>query len=390
MEEVDPDATSPTNSSPLPATGLVLTGPYPFDKKNTEENPSSPAAPSSANQMPVPSKGATKQPAAPKSANKPKPAEPAKTTRNPSSASTTFTAASSSTTPLAKADNEAQTPSLNHKEDENDYRGFLVESENSPSFHSVFWDIKAGKGIPIWVEPITESTSRMFGTFNPAVDDDVLVPLGAIEGMLPGRTKYECDRLRSAVELVYKTPRDCRWEFLGTAIKDFAAYNIDKNDLVRHSGQGVFYGIEHNLLLGAAQVVVSVDQVLQVLAEFFRKGDHEPFVLDQDFSFLWLLAYHSSRTKILATYRVLQHRTTIASKHLVREINAHTRMYRSDSDKMSISSYESSKSSIRSLFGNGSARKEVGKLLARPDYFSKMPEDLLEIAAYLRDRAYKD
>jgi hypothetical protein len=32
-------------------------------------------------------------------------------------------------------------------------------------------------------------------------------------------------------------------------------------------------------------------------------------------------------------------------------------------------------------------KKEVVKLLARPDYFSKMPEDLVEIAAFLHDRA---
>ncbi|EDQ99323.1 uncharacterized protein LACBIDRAFT_335127 [Laccaria bicolor S238N-H82] len=38
----------------------------------------------------------------------------------------------------------------------------------------------------------------------------------------------------------------------------------------------------------------------------------------------------------------------------------------------------------------GLARKEAGKLLARPEYFSKMPQDLVETAAYLHNRAYKD
>ena len=127
---------------------------------------------------------------------------------------------------------------------------------------------------------------QMFGAFNPAVDEDVLVPLGAIDGVLPGRSKHECDCLRNTVEMVYKTSRDCRWEFLGSAIKDFAAYNISKNDLVRHTGQGVTYGVKHNQLLTAAQVVVAVDQVLQVLAEFFRKQEQERFVLDQGFPFL--------------------------------------------------------------------------------------------------------
>ena len=75
--------------------------------------------------------------------------------------------------------------------------------------------------------------------------------------------------------MVYKTPRDCRWEFLGSAIKDFAAHNISKNDLVRHTGQGITYRIEHNQLLTAAQVVVAIDQVLQVLAEFFHKQEQD-------------------------------------------------------------------------------------------------------------------
>ena len=97
----------------------------------------------------------------------------------------------------------------------------------------------------------------MFRAFNPAVDEDVLVPLGAIDGVLPGQLKHKRDRLRNAVEMVYKTPRDCQWEFLCSAIRDFAAYNISKNDLVRHTGQGVTYGVEHNQLLMAGVVATT-------------------------------------------------------------------------------------------------------------------------------------
>ena len=89
----------------------------------------------------------------------------------------------------------------------------------------------------------------MFRAFNPTIDKNVLVLLGAINGVLPVRSKHECDCLRNVVEMVYKTPRDCQWEFLGSAIKDFSAYNISKNDLVQHMGQGVTYGVEHNQLL---------------------------------------------------------------------------------------------------------------------------------------------
>ena len=159
---------------------------------------------------------------------------------------------------------------------------------------------------------------------------------------------------------------------------------------MRYSGHGVFHGIEHNQLLGVSQVVVAVDQVLQVLADFFHKRERERFVLDSQFAFLRLIAHHSSRTEILATYRVLQHHTSVASKHLVQQISSLTRMYGTDSDQMSVSSYESTRASLRSIFGSRSARKEAGKLLARPEYFNKMPDDLTEIAAYLRGRAFRD
>ena len=232
------------------------------------------------------------------------------------------------------------------------------------------------------------STDRLFGVFDPAADEDVLVPLGAVDGLLPGRTKHECDRLRSAIELVYKTPKDCRWEHLGMAIRKFTAYKVSKDDLVKYPGPTVTHGVQRNLLLEALQVVVSVDQVLQVLAEFFNKREWDRFILHYDFAFLRLLASHTSQTEILATYCVLQHHTTVASKHLIQEINALMRMYRND-DQMSVGSYESTRASLRSIFGNGLARTEVGKLLARPEYFDKMPQDSTEIAAYLRGRAYK-
>ena len=63
-------------------------------------------------------------------------------------------------------------------------------------------------------------------------------------------------------------------------------------------------------------------------------------------------------------------------------------MYGSN-DQMSIGSYESTRASLQSIFGNGSARTEVGKLLARPEYFDKIPQDLTKITAYLCGRAYK-
>ena len=176
-EELDPDATPPMIGNPLPATGPLLSGPHTIDRMNTGDTPSNPAASTSANRMPAPSRGAMKSPAARKSANYPKPPSANKSQCKPSSASATQSIATNATTPSANADDETQASSSSQNEVEDDLREIMVEDEASPSFHSVFYDIEAAKNIPIWVEPISESAIRMFGAFNPAVDEDVLVPL---------------------------------------------------------------------------------------------------------------------------------------------------------------------------------------------------------------------
>ena len=113
----------------------------------------------------------------------------------------------------------------------------------------------------------------MFGKFNPAEDEDVLVPPSAIDGVIPGRSKHECDWLRCAIKLIYNTPEDCQWENLGAAVQKFAGHEVSKSDLVRHSGWSITYSIKCILLLEALQFVVTMDQVLQVLADFFHKRD---------------------------------------------------------------------------------------------------------------------
>ena len=66
-EELDPEADSPVNISPMPASGPVLTGPHPLDTTNLEEVSLSPAAPQSMKWMLTASRSMSTQPAAPKS-----------------------------------------------------------------------------------------------------------------------------------------------------------------------------------------------------------------------------------------------------------------------------------------------------------------------------------
>ena len=298
-EELDPEAVSPTNDNPIPSHGPILTGPHPQDKNSTEEMPPRPAASQSAKRTSAAnrsasapsssSKAATASVAAPQSTN-----HHSKVPRKPSSSIANRPPLSSqlpqvvlsestrafredilnlqTTVQTETVDDDTHTSSSSRTEGRKDQDAAPTEHEES-EYHTVFRDIEPVSDLPIWVEPINRSTEHIFGKFNPAEDEDVLVPLSAIDGVIPGRSKHECDRLRCAIELIYNTPKDCRWDNLGAAVRKFAEYEVSKSDLVRHSGWSVTYGIERTLLLEAAQVVVTVDQVLQVLADFFHKRD---------------------------------------------------------------------------------------------------------------------
>lgn len=79
---------------------------------------------------------------------------------------------------LLKPQSEQDTTSIEHEESK---------------YHTVFWDIDAVSNVLIWMEPITQLTEHTFSKFNPAADKDILVPLDAIDGVIPGSIKHECD-----------------------------------------------------------------------------------------------------------------------------------------------------------------------------------------------------
>ena len=75
------------------------------------------------------------------------------------------------------------------KRDQNTAQAERKESEHN----AVFWDIEVAKDLPTWVEPITMSTERIFGMFDPAVDEDVLVPMGAVAYCQVGQSTNATD-----------------------------------------------------------------------------------------------------------------------------------------------------------------------------------------------------
>ena len=82
-------------------------------------------------------------------------------------------------------DDKTQASASSQTEGKRDQNTAQAEHEES-EYNAVFWDIEVAKDLPIWAEPITMSTKHIFGTFDPAADEDVLVPMGAVDSVLPG------------------------------------------------------------------------------------------------------------------------------------------------------------------------------------------------------------
>ena len=93
-EEPDPEAISPMNHIPMPASGPVLTGPHTTNSDTPEGMTSSPAAFQSASRVPSASKSSSKLPAASRSVNITKPSTSDKGACKPSTTGANQPAAS--------------------------------------------------------------------------------------------------------------------------------------------------------------------------------------------------------------------------------------------------------------------------------------------------------
>ncbi|EDR12181.1 uncharacterized protein LACBIDRAFT_323266 [Laccaria bicolor S238N-H82] len=217
-EEPDPEVISPTLHNPMSSSGPVLTGPHTLDHSTIEGPSSNPAASSSVSQLPKAGKSVSNPPATPRSASNTRQGIQNKGTCKPLTTGVSKNAASVPEGPPrnkpalvddllnlqaamqhSMAEGRTQ-PSVSSQTEEDKTETTPEDRGSMSKFNTIFWDIEPYRELPVWAEPIMHLSAHMFGVFDPAADEDVLVPLGAIDGVLPGHTKYKCDWLRSALE----------------------------------------------------------------------------------------------------------------------------------------------------------------------------------------------
>ncbi|KAJ7667257.1 hypothetical protein B0H17DRAFT_1336134 [Mycena rosella] len=238
--------------------------------------------------------------------------------------------------------------------------------------------VSLAREIEIYDEDLSSSLLRYHPVYNPLTDDDPLLPYGSVDEVLPGKTSEETMVLRDVVMRWNLPHRLWNWETLEQGVRDYDHARITQQNLMGFHGATA--GMDKVFMLGTfhlerlAQLTLAIHQVLTGLYEFLDTPHSRRFVIDPGWQFLRLMEENLSRSAILMAFSSLQFRLTQAGKHIKRNFNAIKRVCNQELNVLS--SVDSTRSSVRSLFGRDEPEVELAKLLARPDYGARAYDSL--------------
>ncbi|KAJ6455553.1 hypothetical protein DFH09DRAFT_864427, partial [Mycena vulgaris] len=197
---------------------------------------------------------------------------------------------------------------------------------------------------------------------------DPLLPYGAVDGVLPGKTTEETMMLRDVVMRWSLPHRSWYWNLLQQGVTDSSKIKITYEDLVSYKTAGsVLYSLNAFHLEQLAQLALAVHQILNGLYDFLGKTGSARFPFDPEWKLLRLMEENLSRSAILMAASTMQLRLERAVQHIRVHLNSIKRVYGQEGLD-TLSSVDSTRSSVRSEFGQEEPSTELGKLLARPDY----------------------
>ncbi|KAF5378164.1 hypothetical protein D9615_007525 [Tricholomella constricta] len=184
----------------------------------------------------------------------------------------------------------------------------------------IFEDLPAVRDLIIRDEPISCSNYRYHPDFDPSVDYDPITQFGGVDGLLPGRNRAESDIVRDLIIRWTAPHNDLLWINLSSAIQEFQKLRLSVDELVQYGdGATRMYSLNKPRL----------EEIAQLL---------------------------------------LARRTETAAIHIRNFFKSLDRIFNRPEDVDSISSYNSTRTSLRSIFGLHSPRTELRKLTIRPDY----------------------
>ncbi|KAF8164338.1 hypothetical protein BJ912DRAFT_1068412 [Pholiota molesta] len=238
---------------------------------------------------------------------------------------------------------------------------------------SIFDGITVMNGIVIYDEPLQASVSRLHPPWIEFSEDvDPLDAYGGVDGMLEGRPAEEALWIRDILIRWTYPDLDCNYENLPNLVETVTATKLTVNDLIEYNSiTGTKFYSFHSKLLDLGLALQALTQILRAFTDFFYGHDASSFYPDRDFKLLRLLAWHTQPEEMVATYKVLQRRCSLAVVHVTKHLNKIKKVFLLDREEaFSVSSYNSTTGSERIRIDDLSPRSTLRTYLSRDDFAS--------------------
>ncbi|KAJ7668764.1 hypothetical protein DFH06DRAFT_982847 [Mycena polygramma] len=215
----------------------------------------------------------------------------------------------------------------------------------------------------IWDESLSNSVARYHPDFDPAKDDDPIAMYGATDGRLDGKTAEESINFRDIIMRWTQPHAQWYWDDLAEGVLWFSRRKFTREDLQAYGEKGdIVYSLNRIHLELMGQLELAMHQILNGLYDFMGKTGNSRFQLDPEWKFLRLMESNPSRSAILSAASSMQLRLERAASRVHICLDAVRRTFGLDGLD-TLSSVDSTRSSVRERFGEEEPTYELAKIL---------------------------
>ncbi|KAJ7185977.1 hypothetical protein C8R46DRAFT_1025895 [Mycena filopes] len=271
-----------------------------------------------------------------------------------------FTTSYSELTPGSSAASQPGSPSLLDLNNESVTASLQQRNAFSPEAERFFQG--AGRSLQLFKETLSESSNT---------DEDPLLYYGAVGGDLPGYDSAASLLLREVVMRYQYPHKSFDWGRMSDLIDVVASKDASLVVIMPTANNSAgSRGFALNLadLSLVAQAVVGVQQILSALNAFLLKNPARSFDVDPSFALLYLLEFSDNPIELRFALTSLQLRLQRADVHIRSYLSSICVTTAGDGFSSHLSSTDSTLSDVRDEYGGSHPRKELYRLVARPDY----------------------
>ncbi|KAJ7129954.1 hypothetical protein C8R46DRAFT_1048964 [Mycena filopes] len=288
-----------------------------------------------------------------------------------------FTTSYSELTPGSSAASQPGSPSPLDLNNESVTASLQQRNAFSPEAERFFQG--AGRSLQLFKETLSESVDRYHNPYDPKsnTDEDPLLYYGAVGGDLPGYDSAASLLLREVVMRYQYPHKSFDWGRMSDLIDVVASKDASSvvimptaNIQPTTNNSAGSRGFALNLadLSLVAQAVVGVQQILSALNAFLLKNPARSFDVDPSFALLYLLEFSDNPIELRFALTSLQLRLQRADVHIRSYLSSIRVTTAGDGFSSHLSSTDSTLSDVRDEYGGSHPRKELYRLVARPDY----------------------